>query len=107
MTEINDRFIEEMRINKKLCGHLHISLQSGSERVLKIMNRKYTKAEYKEKVNMSKTAGRKKKTDDKQIYDLAHQGKTAKEVAEILGIGKSTVEHSDGWTQRNQDEFIF
>jgi hypothetical protein len=28
-------------------------------------------------------------------------------VAEILGIGKSTVEHSDGWTQRNQDEFVF
>ena len=56
MTEINDRFIEEMRINKKLCGHLHVSLQSGSERVLEIMNRKYTKAEYKEKVNKLRDA---------------------------------------------------
>ena len=56
MTEINDRFIEEMRINKKLCGHLHVSLQSGSERILEIMNRKYTKAEYKEKVNKLRKA---------------------------------------------------
>lgn len=56
MTEINDRFIEEMRINKKLCGHLHVSLQSGSERILEIMNRKYTKAEYKEKVNKLRDA---------------------------------------------------
>ena len=43
-----DRLIEEMRINKKLCGHLHVSLQSGSERILKLMDRKYTKEEYEE-----------------------------------------------------------
>lgn len=50
ITEINDKFILEMKNNKKLCGHLHISLQSGSERVLKMMNRKYSKSEYLEKV---------------------------------------------------------
>ena len=46
ITEIDDKFIEEMKINPKLCAHLHVSLQSGSERVLQIMNRKYTKSEY-------------------------------------------------------------
>ena len=56
ITEINDKFIEEMRVNPKLCAHLHVSLQSGSERVLQIMNRKYTKAEYLEKVNKLKSA---------------------------------------------------
>ena len=56
ITEINDKFIEEMKNNKKLCGHLHVSLQSGSERILEIMNRKYTKAEYLDKVNKLKAA---------------------------------------------------
>lgn len=56
ITEINDKFIEEMRTNKKLCGHLHVSLQSGSERILSIMNRKYTKQEYLDKINKLKEA---------------------------------------------------
>lgn len=56
ITEIDDKFIEEMRVNPKLCAHLHVSLQSGSERVLHIMNRKYTKAEYLEKINKLKNA---------------------------------------------------
>lgn len=56
ITEINDKFIEEMRNNKKLCGHLHVSLQSGSERILNIMNRKYTKQEYLDKINKLREA---------------------------------------------------
>lgn len=56
ITEIDDKFIEEMRVNHKLCAHLHVSLQSGSERVLQIMNRKYTKAIYLEKINKLKNA---------------------------------------------------
>jgi len=56
ITEITDRFIEEMKNNPKLCGHLHVSLQSGSERILKLMNRKYTKQEYLDKINKLKKA---------------------------------------------------
>ena len=56
MTEITDKFINELAINPKLCGHLHISLQSGSERILKLMNRKYTKKEYLDKINKIKNA---------------------------------------------------
>ncbi len=56
ITEINDKFIEELKNNKKLCGHLHVSLQSGSEKILKLMNRKYTKVEYLEKINKIKEA---------------------------------------------------
>ena len=56
ITEIDDKFIDEMRVNSKLCAHLHVSLQSGSERILQIMNRKYTKAEYLEKINKLKSA---------------------------------------------------
>lgn len=56
ITEINDKFIEELKNNPKVCGHLHVSLQSGSERILKIMNRKYTKKEYLDKVHKLRDA---------------------------------------------------
>ena len=56
ITEITDKFIEELRNNKKLCGHLHVSLQSGSEKILKLMNRKYTKEEYLTKINKIREA---------------------------------------------------
>lgn len=56
ITEIDDKFIEELKNNQKLCGHLHVSLQSGSERILKSMNRKYTKNAYFEKIKKIREA---------------------------------------------------
>lgn len=41
---------------KKLCPHFHLSLQSGSNDTLKRMNRRYSKEEYKEIVNMLRKA---------------------------------------------------
>jgi len=36
-----------MRDLDKVCEHLHLPLQSGSDRILKLMNRKYTRAAYR------------------------------------------------------------
>lgn len=41
-----DDFIERISALSKVCDHFHISLQSGSNAVLKNMNRKYTTEEY-------------------------------------------------------------
>lgn len=49
---INDKFIKRISKSSKLCNHFHLSLQSGSNTVLKRMNRKYTKEEYNEKVDI-------------------------------------------------------
>ena len=44
-------FISGLRALKHLCPHFHLSLQSGSDTVLKRMNRKYTLEEYEDRVN--------------------------------------------------------
>ena len=49
ITELNDKFMELLKNNTILCDHLHIPLQSGSNTVLKRMNRKYTTQEYYDK----------------------------------------------------------
>ena len=50
ITELDDKFFKLLE-NKKLCNHLHVPLQSGSSNVLKLMNRKYTKNEYKKQID--------------------------------------------------------
>lgn len=47
---LTEDFIKEMSKIKKLCPQFHLSLQSGSDSVLKRMNRKYTTDEYRKTV---------------------------------------------------------
>ncbi len=44
--DLSDELIRVMRDSGKICRHLHLPLQSGSSRILKAMNRKYTKEQY-------------------------------------------------------------
>ena len=44
--DLSDELIEVMAHAKKVCGHLHLPVQSGSSRILKKMNRRYTKESY-------------------------------------------------------------
>lgn len=52
ITQINDKFIEELKNNNKICDHIHIPLQSGSDSILKLMNRKYDLKYFFDKINM-------------------------------------------------------
>ncbi len=49
---ITEEFLETVSKVPGFCDHFHLSLQSGSEKVLKDMNRKYTPEEYEEKVHL-------------------------------------------------------
>lgn len=44
--DLSDELIEVMKNSKKICRHLHLPLQSGSSRILKVMNRRYDKEQY-------------------------------------------------------------
>lgn len=44
--EITDELLELMAADPKICRHLHVPLQSGSDEVLARMNRRYTAADY-------------------------------------------------------------
>ena len=59
-------------------------------------------AAYEEKVVMSKGAGRKPTVDRSQIYELARNGLSAKEIAKQIGCSQSTVQHSDEWKRAKE-----
>lgn len=44
--------VESILDSKRLCSHLHLSIQSGSDKILKSMNRRYTRSEYLDIVRM-------------------------------------------------------
>ena len=44
--DLSEELIDAMCDCEKVCLHLHLPLQSGSSRILKLMNRRYTKEQY-------------------------------------------------------------
>jgi tRNA-2-methylthio-N6-dimethylallyladenosine synthase len=45
--DMSDELIEAMAELPKVCEHLHLPVQGGNDRILKLMNRGYTKAQYR------------------------------------------------------------
>lgn len=55
-TVVDAAYVEKLLAFDKLCHHMHLSVQSGSDRVLRAMNRHYTIAEYMEIVQVLRQA---------------------------------------------------
>ncbi len=49
--DLSDDLISAFKDLDKLCNHIHLPVQSGSNKILKRMNRKYTRELYLEKIN--------------------------------------------------------
>jgi len=49
--DISDELLHTIARNKNICKHIHLPAQSGSTRILKLMNREYTREWYMERVN--------------------------------------------------------
>lgn len=54
--DISDKLITAMKECDKVCEHLHLPFQAGSNKILKSMNRVYSKEEYLEKIAKVKKA---------------------------------------------------
>lgn len=55
--DVSDELIEALASSDKICSHLHLAVQSGDDKILEAMNRKYTAAHFKniiEKVRQAK-----------------------------------------------------
>ena len=48
--DMSDRTLEAVARHENLCRFIHLPVQSGSDRILKLMNRKYTRAWYLDRI---------------------------------------------------------
>ncbi|HOR30737.1 MAG TPA: MiaB/RimO family radical SAM methylthiotransferase, partial [Candidatus Syntrophosphaera thermopropionivorans] len=49
--DLSDELIEVMATSAKVCEHIHLPIQSGNNKILQAMNRKYTVEHYLELIN--------------------------------------------------------
>ncbi len=93
--DLDNNTIEAMALGGNIMPHFHLPVQSGSNEVLKRMNRKYTKEEYLEKVNKLKSLI----PDISFTTDIivAFPGETEKQFLETLELVK-TVGYDGAYT---------
>ena len=53
-TVVNAEYVKRLLKYPKLCPHLHLSIQSGSDKIIKAMNRHYTRQDYLDIVKVLK-----------------------------------------------------
>ncbi len=53
--DLSDHLIDVISGNKNICRHIHLPAQSGSNRILGLMNRKYTREQYLDKIKRIKS----------------------------------------------------
>jgi len=50
--DLSEKLVSTMKDLPKICGHIHLPVQSGSDKILNLMNRGYSYKEYKNKIDM-------------------------------------------------------
>lgn len=93
--DLSDELIEVMKNSKKICRHLHLPVQAGSNRILQAMNRRYTKEQYLALVDKIKAAI----PDISLTTDLivGFPGETLEDVEETIEVVKQ-VQYDNAFT---------
>lgn len=93
--DISDDLIECFGRIDKICKHIHLPVQCGSDRILKLMNRGYTRAHYLDLVDRLKTACPEVRLTTDII--VGFPGETDDDFAETLSMVE-TVGYADAFT---------
>lgn len=93
--DLSDELIDVMKRSKKICRHLHLPVQAGSDRILQAMNRRYTKAQYLALVDKIKAA----MPDIALTTDIivGFPGETLKDVEETIDVVRK-VQYDNAFT---------
>lgn len=93
--DLSEELIQVMKASKKICRHLHLPLQAGSNRILKAMNRVYTKEQY---ITLAKHI-REEIPDIALTTDLivGFPGETLSDVEETIAVVRE-VEYDNAFT---------
>jgi len=76
--------VEVIEANPNLCDHVHLPVQSGSSRVLKLMQREYTREQYLERIAWMKASRRPISITTDVI--VGFPGETAEDFEETLSL---------------------
>lgn len=93
--DLSEELIDVMKDSTKICRHLHLPLQAGSDRILRAMNRRYTREQYLALTDRIKTA----MPDISLTTDLivGFPGETAEDVAQTIDMVQR-VEYDNAYT---------
>ncbi len=84
--DMTDDLIDCYKINKKLMPFIHLPIQSGSNKILKLMNRKHTVEEYIEVYNRLKKIN--KEIEFSSDFIVSYPGETEKDFKETITLVK-------------------
>ncbi len=76
--------VDALEANPVLCNHVHLPVQSGSDRVLALMQRQYTRAEYLRRIERLKRSPRRISVTTDII--VGFPGETEEDFARTLGL---------------------
>ncbi len=82
--DFSEKLVAVMKRHKKICKHLHLPVQSGNDRILRLMNRRYTREKYLEELAVL----RREIPDCEVTTDLivAFPGETEEEFEDTLSL---------------------
>jgi len=85
--EFDDNLIAIFANEPKLAAHLHLPMQSGSDRILKLMRRGYTRAEYEQIITKLRLV--KPNISLSSDFIVGFPGETSEDFAQTLDVVKS------------------
>jgi tRNA-2-methylthio-N6-dimethylallyladenosine synthase len=82
--DLSEKLIDVMASYSKICNHLHLPVQSGSDKILKLMNRNYTRSHYLQAIDAVRS-----KLDNPGLYTdiiVGFPGETGEDFKETIDL---------------------